>query len=115
MSDVLVAIAFVKDHIATSYELDLEYEKAHELRSSLFISFIKGGLMKRMCEDSSDWSLRYIMPRSRSMGRQYAPVFIDLSCARAHRSAAFEEEQFPCTFKLQASTFNVRENGFKLS
>ena len=35
MSDVLVPIAFTKDHIATSYELDLEYEKAHELRSSL--------------------------------------------------------------------------------
>ena len=42
-----------KDHKATLYELGLEYEKVCEVRSSLFISFIKGGLMKRMREDSS--------------------------------------------------------------
>ena len=55
MSDVLVPIAVTKDHIAN---LVLEYEKTHEVRSFLFILFIKGGLMKRMREDSSDRSLR---------------------------------------------------------
>ena len=40
--------------IVVLYELDLEYEKAREVRSPFFSFRLFRGLIKRMCEDSSE-------------------------------------------------------------
>ena len=107
LSDVLVRMAFTKDRIATLYELGLEYEQAFEVRSSLFILFIKRGLMKRMRGDSSNRSLRYIHHAAVSLNGSQVSIHA-LSHILAQRRDL--EENCLCT-----SSCNVRKCGFKLS
>ena len=121
-------VLFLSAHSLPMYKLDLENGKEERDvwqcgRLSFYFDHqgaVRGAdaLMtrRRLCNISSEWSLRCITRSPRMTRWDLSPNY---PCARGHRSAAFEGERWladaPSSFKLRASTFNVCANGTTLS